>query len=84
MSNTIQFPYFLNALPEIAEKRWSHADFTEHRFAAPESARQSPSAFIEHIQQLTRDDIKVPYLKDLQGMPSTVPSHIIQQIKLFP
>ncbi|KAI9837472.1 MAG: hypothetical protein M1819_007120 [Sarea resinae] len=50
----------------LAEK-WDDADFTPYKNAFPEEARQSREAFEQHVQDLTARDVKVAYLKGLQG-----------------
>lgn len=62
-----QFPYALKALPSVLEKQWDSPDFAPYRDAFPEEHRKSPAALEAHVKDLTERDVKVAYLKDLQG-----------------
>lgn len=62
-----KFPYALQALPTILKERWNAPDFTLYRDEFPEKARVSPEAFEGHVKELTAQDVKVAYLKNLQG-----------------
>ncbi|KAK8200704.1 enolase-phosphatase E1 [Zalaria obscura] len=61
------FPYALQALPSVLASRWDSPDFRPYRDAFPEEARSSPEAFEAHVKDLTARDIKIAYLKNLQG-----------------
>ncbi|KIW71852.1 2,3-diketo-5-methylthio-1-phosphopentane phosphatase, variant [Phialophora macrospora] len=61
------FPYALNALPDVLATKWDDEKFKTYRDGFPESARSSPGLFEEHVKDLTARDVKVAYLKDLQG-----------------
>lgn len=68
---TIQFPYAINALPKVLSTKWDDSDFKPYRDAFPDTARASPEAFQEHVEDLTRGDVKIAYLKNLQGLPTS-------------
>ncbi|KAK4990784.1 enolase-phosphatase E1 [Elasticomyces elasticus] len=65
-----QFSYALDALPRVLTEQWSSPDFVPYRDAFPAEARRSPEAFEAHVQDLTRRDVKIAYLKELQGTES--------------
>lgn len=69
--HTKQFPYAINALPEVLRTRWDDPEFAQYRDAFPEEARSSSEAFEAHVKNLTARDIKVAYLKNLQGRSSS-------------
>ena len=62
-----QFPYALKVLPDVLKSDWSSLEFAPYKAAFPEEAQKSPDALIAHVQDLTRRDVKVAYLKNLQG-----------------
>ena len=64
----LKFPYALKALPKVLESKWDDDDFKPHREAFPKSATSSPEAFEAHVNDLTKRDVKIAYLKNLQGM----------------
>ncbi|KAK5955782.1 enolase-phosphatase E1 [Knufia fluminis] len=61
------FPYAINALPEVLKTQWNDPEFAQYRDAFPEDARSSPEALEGHVRDLTKRDVKVAYLKNLQG-----------------
>ncbi|KAI9818489.1 MAG: enolase-phosphatase E1 [Pycnora praestabilis] len=61
------FPYALEALPLVLTEKWDDPDFMQYRDSFPEDVRRDPQALEDHVRQLTREDIKAPYLKNLQG-----------------
>ncbi|KAF2229897.1 2,3-diketo-5-methylthio-1-phosphopentane phosphatase [Viridothelium virens] len=63
----VLFPYALKALPAVAHEKWDHPEFVQYRDEFPPDARQSPDSFIAHVDELTAKDVKISYLKDLQG-----------------
>jgi enolase-phosphatase E1 len=63
----IQFPYALRALPRTLATEWDSPSFTPYREAFPPAHRTSPSALESHVRDLMSQDLKIPYLKALQG-----------------
>ncbi|KIX97849.1 uncharacterized protein Z520_06627 [Fonsecaea multimorphosa CBS 102226] len=61
------FPYALKALPDVLASKWNDSTFISYRDAFPESAASSPEAFETHVKDLTERDVKIAYLKNLQG-----------------
>ena len=47
--------------------QWDSEAFRPYRDAFPEHARASSEAFQAHVEDLTARDVKVAYLKNLQG-----------------
>ncbi|KAK4903878.1 enolase-phosphatase E1 [Elasticomyces elasticus] len=66
VKNTL-FPYAIRALPQVLKQKWDDSAFTPYRDAFPEEYRSSPEALQAHVEDLTRRDVKVAYLKNLQG-----------------
>lgn len=66
-SLTTQFPYALKALPSVLAEKWDDPDFKPYRDAFPEETHKSPEALEAHVKDLTERDVKVAYLKNLQG-----------------
>ena len=64
---TTQFPYALHALPATLDTEWDSPSFAPYRDAFPAEHRASPEAFSAHVQDLMSRDLKIPYLKSLQG-----------------
>ncbi|EXJ53755.1 2,3-diketo-5-methylthio-1-phosphopentane phosphatase [Cladophialophora psammophila CBS 110553] len=62
-----KFPYALKALPDVLASKWEDPTFISYRDAFPESATSSPEAFEAHVKDLTERDVKIAYLKNLQG-----------------
>jgi enolase-phosphatase E1 len=58
----------LKALPDVLANKWNDDGFKGYRDAFPETATASPEAFEAHVNDLTKRDVKVAYLKNLQGM----------------
>lgn len=67
MINTYQFPYALQALPNVLDVEWDNPSFAPYREAFPEEYRSDRGAFESHVQDLVEHDVKAPYLKSLQG-----------------
>ncbi len=63
----IQFPYALTALPATLAAEWSTPAFAPYRAAFPPEHASSPAALEAHVQDLMRRDVKIAYLKSLQG-----------------
>ncbi|KAM3423587.1 hypothetical protein BST61_g1011 [Cercospora zeina] len=61
------FPYAINALPAVLSTQWDDPTFRPYRDAFPEQHRTSPEALQAHVEDLTKRDVKVAYLKNLQG-----------------
>ena len=65
--------------------KWDDEDFRSYRDAFPESATLSPEAFEAHVNDLTERDVKVAYLKDLQGVnPSPRSDNVNVRDRGFP
>ena len=62
-----QFPYALNALPKVLAAKWDDQEFQQYRNAFPEEHRKSPADLQAHVEDLTKRDVKIAYLKNLQG-----------------
>ncbi|TPX10801.1 uncharacterized protein E0L32_008190 [Thyridium curvatum] len=63
----VLFPYALDALPGTLESKWDSPEFAPYRDAFPAEYASSPSAFADHVRDLASRDVKVAYLKSLQG-----------------
>ncbi|KUJ11765.1 enolase-phosphatase E1 [Mollisia scopiformis] len=63
----VLFPYALQALDEILATQWTSPTFLPYRDAFPPEHRTSPSAFRAHVHDLVARDVKIAYLKNLQG-----------------
>ncbi|KAI0180284.1 enolase-phosphatase E1 [Hypoxylon sp. FL1284] len=61
------FPYALKALPATLESQWDSPDFAKYRDAFPPEYSASKDAFAAHVRDLVERDVKIAYLKDLQG-----------------
>ncbi|KPI40801.1 Enolase-phosphatase E1 [Cyphellophora attinorum] len=66
-SDPTQFPYALKALPLVLETQWDSPNFAPYRDAFPAEHRASPAALEAHVKDLTERDVKIAYLKNLQG-----------------
>ncbi|KAF5541038.1 enolase-phosphatase e1 [Fusarium phyllophilum] len=66
-SPTLPFPYALEALPKVLDQEWDSPEFAKYRDAFPEEYRNSRSDFEAHVRDLVKRDVKVAYLKSLQG-----------------
>ncbi len=62
-----QFPYALEALNSTLAAQWDDPSLTPYRDAFPAEYRTTPSAFLSHVQSLMSQDVKIAYLKNLQG-----------------
>ncbi|KAB5570343.1 acireductone synthase-like protein [Coniochaeta sp. 2T2.1] len=63
----VLFPYALQALPETLRTKWDSPEFTQYRNAFPAEHSGSRDAFAAHVGDLMSRDVKISYLKSLQG-----------------
>ncbi|KAI5928661.1 HAD-like domain-containing protein [Camillea tinctor] len=63
----ILFPYALKALSETVKTQWDNPDFVKYRDAFPSEYSSSKEALESHARDLVERDVKVSYLKSLQG-----------------
>lgn len=63
----LKFPYALAVLPETLSKEWESPEFRPYREAFPVEHRSTPEAYEIHVRYLMSLDLKIPYLKYLQG-----------------
>ncbi|XXH04878.1 cAMP-dependent protein kinase catalytic subunit [Hypoxylon texense] len=63
----VLFPYALKALPDTLESQWDSPDFAKYRNAFPSEYSSSKDALAAHFRDLVERDVKVSYLKSLQG-----------------
>jgi enolase-phosphatase E1 len=63
----LQFPYALEALPQILATEWDTPSFAPYRNAFPAEYQTSPDIYASHVRDLMAQDLKIPYLKSLQG-----------------
>ncbi|KAI5357736.1 putative HAD superfamily, enolase-phosphatase E1 [Septoria linicola] len=61
------FPYAIKALPNVLAARWDDPEFKQYRDAFPEEHRKTPKDLQTHVEDLTKRDVKIAYLKNLQG-----------------
>ncbi|KAH0544418.1 hypothetical protein FGG08_001445 [Glutinoglossum americanum] len=62
-----KFPYALSSLPSVLDEKWDDAEFQQYRDAFPDRVRGDRDAFEGLVRELTERDVKVAYLKSLQG-----------------
>jgi enolase-phosphatase E1 len=62
-----QFPYAIKALPDVLASQWGSEAFKPYKDDFPEDVRESPEALQVHVEDLTQRDVKIAYLKNLQG-----------------
>jgi len=62
-----KFPYAIESLPTTLAVKWDDESFQPYRDAFPPEHRTSPQAFEAHVRDLMAQDLKIPYLKSLQG-----------------
>ncbi|KAF5018377.1 hypothetical protein F66182_9647 [Fusarium sp. NRRL 66182] len=67
MPNRPSFPYALEALPKVLDEEWDSPEFAKYRDVFPEEYRNSRSDFEAHVGHLVERDVKIAYLKSLQG-----------------
>ncbi|KAK8056514.1 enolase-phosphatase e1 [Apiospora rasikravindrae] len=63
----VLFPHALKALPETVKEQWDKPEFKIYRDAFPAEFSGSQDAFQAHVIDLVTRDVKVSYLKNLQG-----------------
>ncbi|KAB8299760.1 hypothetical protein EYC80_000013 [Monilinia laxa] len=63
----VLFPYAITALPETLANQWNSPSFIPYRSAFPPEHASTPEALISHVRDLMAQDLKIPYLKSLQG-----------------
>ncbi|KAI0194986.1 enolase-phosphatase E1 [Astrocystis sublimbata] len=63
----VLFPFAQRALPETLVAKWDKPEFAAYRNAFPPEYRQSRGEFATHAQDLMDRDVKISYLKNLQG-----------------
>ncbi|KXJ94330.1 enolase-phosphatase E1 [Microdochium bolleyi] len=63
----VLFPYALRALPDTLETEWDSPEFAEYKNAFPPEHAASRGALLAHVQDLMAQDLKIAYLKSLQG-----------------
>lgn len=62
-----QFPYALEALPKVLDREWDTPAFAPYRNAFPAEYRDSRLDLEAHVRDLIARDVKISYLKALQG-----------------
>ncbi|KAJ3578381.1 hypothetical protein NPX13_g2182 [Xylaria arbuscula] len=63
----VLFPYALRVLPETLETQWDNPSFAKYKDAYPPEYRTSKGALAAHTRDLMEKDVKIAYLKSLQG-----------------
>ncbi|KAH7321566.1 HAD-like domain-containing protein [Rhexocercosporidium sp. MPI-PUGE-AT-0058] len=63
----VLFPYALTSLDTHLSTSWDSPSFAPYRDAFPAEFRTSPSVFRSHVHDLVSRDVKISYLKNLQG-----------------
>ncbi|KAF4864811.1 Enolase-phosphatase E1 [Colletotrichum siamense] len=63
----VLFPYAVNVLPATLDKQWDSPDFSHYRNTFPDDCVSDRSAFEAHFRDLVSRDVKISYLKALQG-----------------
>ncbi|KAI0539030.1 enolase-phosphatase E1 [Xylaria digitata] len=63
----VLFPYALRVLPETLEAQWDNPDFVKYKDAFPPEYRTSKDDLAAHTRDLMDKDVKISYLKSLQG-----------------
>ncbi|KAL2271700.1 hypothetical protein VTJ83DRAFT_1071 [Remersonia thermophila] len=63
----VLFPYALSALPSVLEREWDSPSFRVYRDAFPAEHAASQEALLAHVRDLVARDVKIAYLKSLQG-----------------
>lgn len=62
-----QFPFSLNVLPGVLESQWDKPEFIKYKEAFPAEHSSSKESLEAHFRELVTKDVKVAYVKDLQG-----------------
>ncbi|KAI1275059.1 enolase-phosphatase E1 [Xylaria sp. FL0933] len=63
----VLFPYALRVLPETLETQWDDPNFSKYKDAFPPEHRTSKDELAAHVRDLMDKDVKIAYLKSLQG-----------------
>ncbi|KAI1154705.1 enolase-phosphatase E1 [Nemania diffusa] len=63
----VLFPYALRVLPETLEAQWESPTFAKYKDAFPPEYRTSKDVLAAHVRDLMDKDVKIAYLKSLQG-----------------
>ncbi|KAI3338838.1 enolase-phosphatase E1 [Ustulina deusta] len=63
----VLFPYALRVLPETLETQWDNPSFAKYKDAFPPEYRTSKDDLAAHTRDLMDKDVKIAYLKSLQG-----------------
>jgi len=63
----VLYPYSIQALPNVLATQWDSPSFAPYRNGFPAEYRSSPEALSAHFNDLVSRDVKISYLKDLQG-----------------
>lgn len=63
----VLFPYALSVLPTTISTEWDTPSFAPYRAVFPPIHRSTPDALTAHVRDLMAQDLKLPYLKSLQG-----------------
>ncbi|KAI0426133.1 enolase-phosphatase E1 [Xylaria sp. FL1042] len=63
----VLFPYALRVLPETLETQWDDPSFAKYKDAFPPEYRTSKDELAAHTRDLMDKDVKIAYLKSLQG-----------------
>ncbi|KAK6342103.1 enolase-phosphatase E1 [Orbilia blumenaviensis] len=63
----VLFPYTLQALPQVLDEKWDTPEFAPYRNEFPTEFRDEREKLEAHVRDLTARDVKVAYLKGLQG-----------------
>ncbi|KAK3302085.1 HAD-like domain-containing protein [Chaetomium strumarium] len=63
----VLFPYALSALPTTLKNEWDSPAFVPYRNAFPPEHATTPEALTSHVRDLMSRDVKISYLKSLQG-----------------
>ncbi|KAK4242619.1 HAD-like domain-containing protein [Achaetomium macrosporum] len=63
----VLFPYALSALPTTLAAEWDSPAFAPYRNAFPPEHATTPEALTSHVRDLMSRDVKISYLKSLQG-----------------
>ncbi|KAJ8131185.1 hypothetical protein O1611_g2442 [Lasiodiplodia mahajangana] len=63
----VLFPYALKVLPETLKSQWDNPNFAKYKDAFPPEYRTSKNELAAHVRDLMSRDVKIAYLKSLQG-----------------
>lgn len=62
------FPYALKALPGFLAQNWTSEEFVPVLRSFTPEAAASPGSLVAHVEALTAQNVKLPALKNLQGI----------------